>query len=231
MRVDVWTVTLAALVTALATGLGALPLRWMRGASRRSLGISNAVAAGFMALNPDGDVTALVRADGEVLVRTPGIPHPLPQIPEGSPLRRAAAAGELRGSFTGRTLGIAPDRAGQGRLIAYRRVGDLPLYVTVARPTSLIVARWRQALAWQLAVGVPTALALTALAWLALRRARAAEAAELALREAAAARAAAEAGATPRRASAASSRAARWAWRFSTSPPARPCWPTTACSR
>ncbi|MDQ2909613.1 MAG: ZIP family metal transporter [Actinomycetota bacterium] len=41
-------VTLAALATALATGLGALPFVFMKSMSRRSLGMSNAVAAGFM---------------------------------------------------------------------------------------------------------------------------------------------------------------------------------------
>ena len=50
MPVDVWTVTLAATVTALATGLGALPFLFVRGrsVSRGWLGGSNAVASGFM---------------------------------------------------------------------------------------------------------------------------------------------------------------------------------------
>jgi zinc transporter, ZIP family len=41
-------VTLAALATALATGLGALPFLFVRDMSRRWLGISTAIAAGFM---------------------------------------------------------------------------------------------------------------------------------------------------------------------------------------
>ena len=41
-------VTLAALATALATGLGAVPFLFVRDMSRRWLGISNAIAAGIM---------------------------------------------------------------------------------------------------------------------------------------------------------------------------------------
>jgi zinc transporter, ZIP family len=46
--VDALWVTLAALVTALATGLGALPFAFVPRMSRSWVGISNAIAAGFM---------------------------------------------------------------------------------------------------------------------------------------------------------------------------------------
>jgi zinc transporter ZupT len=46
--VDAVWVTLAALVTALATGLGALPFVFVGDMSRRWLGVSNAIASGFM---------------------------------------------------------------------------------------------------------------------------------------------------------------------------------------
>jgi zinc transporter, ZIP family len=49
MPVNVWTVTVAAALTALATGLGAAPFAFLRhGMDRRWLGISNSIAAGFM---------------------------------------------------------------------------------------------------------------------------------------------------------------------------------------
>ncbi|WP_376089747.1 HWE histidine kinase domain-containing protein [Roseomonas sp. CCTCC AB2023176] len=154
----------------------------------------NAVARGFGTIGGEpGDVASLVRADGEVLVRTPGFPERLPQIPRGSSLRDAAARGDRAGVYLGQTLGLAGDRAGDARLIAFRRVGDLPLYVTLARPTPLIVARWRETLRRQLAIGIPTIMALVGLAWLALRRSRAAETAEAALRREVAERATAEA--------------------------------------
>jgi zinc transporter ZupT len=46
--VNVWTVTLAALVTALATGVGALPFLVFREVSKTWLGAANAAAGGFM---------------------------------------------------------------------------------------------------------------------------------------------------------------------------------------
>ncbi|MDO9710693.1 HWE histidine kinase domain-containing protein [Paracraurococcus lichenis] len=170
-----------------------LPERAYDGAINVSVN-PNSVAAGFLALGGEpADVTALVRADGEVLVRTPGFPDPLPAVPEGSPLRRAIAAGQERGSYLGLTLGFHPDRPGEGRLIAFRRVGTLPLYVTVARPTPVIAARWRRSVLQQLAIALPITLMLFGLAWLALRRTEAAAMAEEALRREAAERAAAEA--------------------------------------
>jgi ZIP family zinc transporter len=49
MPVNVWTVTVAALFTALATGLGAIPFLFVRkGIGKTWLGTSNAIAAGFM---------------------------------------------------------------------------------------------------------------------------------------------------------------------------------------
>jgi zinc transporter ZupT len=65
---EVLAVTLAALVTALATGLGALPFVFVPVMSRRWLGISNAIAAGFM-LSAGGAllVEGLIRGVGRVL--------------------------------------------------------------------------------------------------------------------------------------------------------------------
>jgi ZIP family zinc transporter len=49
VQVNVWTVTAAAAVTCLATGLGAVPFLFVRnGMARGWLGVSNAVASGFM---------------------------------------------------------------------------------------------------------------------------------------------------------------------------------------
>jgi zinc transporter ZupT len=48
MPVNVYTVTCAAALTAVATGLGALPFFFVKNVSRRNLGIANGAAAGLM---------------------------------------------------------------------------------------------------------------------------------------------------------------------------------------
>jgi zinc transporter ZupT len=48
ITINVWTIFLAALITAVATGLGALPFFFIKDFSKRWLGISHAIAAGLM---------------------------------------------------------------------------------------------------------------------------------------------------------------------------------------
>lgn len=48
MEVNVWSVALAALITALATGLGAIPFFFVPNLSRKWLGIGNGIASGLM---------------------------------------------------------------------------------------------------------------------------------------------------------------------------------------
>jgi PAS domain S-box-containing protein len=130
------------------------------------------------------DVMALVRTDGEVLARYPALTTKLPPIGGTSPLRAAAAAGETRGTYMGVSLlGLPPHTApGEPLLIAFRRLGEVPVYATVSRPRSAIVAAWRERVAAQLAVAIPAAAILSWLALLVLRGQRRLAAGEARLR-------------------------------------------------
>ena len=48
MEINVWSVALAAAVTAVATGLGAIPFFFVQGLSRKWLGLGNGIASGLM---------------------------------------------------------------------------------------------------------------------------------------------------------------------------------------
>ena len=131
------------------------------------------------------DVISLVRADGEVLARMPGFAERPPVIPPNSPLRAAAAGGVDRGLYTGRTMGLRPDGStGDPLTIAFRRLGTLPLYVTVSRPPHLAVARWRRVMLALAAVGVPATLLLAGLALVVRRGQRGLASSEAELRAA-----------------------------------------------
>ncbi|MGG5822897.1 PAS domain S-box protein, partial [Falsiroseomonas sp. HW251] len=125
---------------------------------------ANAMGAGLRRLLPgDGegstDVLALLRDDGEVLARSTSMTAPLPAAKLRHPVARAVADGTERGIFVGRS-----DLDGVERLAALRRVDGWPAFVSVARPRSAIVARWRDVVALQLAFAVPATLALVGLA-------------------------------------------------------------------
>jgi PAS domain S-box-containing protein len=128
------------------------------------------LSAGLAAIGGEHDIAALLRVDGALLARSFGLAFPPPQIASSSPLRAAASVGEVSGTYIGRSLGLQPgERAGEARLVAFRRAGDLPIYATMARPTGTIIARWRETVLLQLALGLPAWVALVGYALL-LRR-------------------------------------------------------------
>jgi PAS domain S-box-containing protein len=128
----------------------------------------------------------LVRADGVVLARDPAPDLPARLVP-GSPLMRAIEHQPEQG--LDRDVSTVD---GKDRIFAYRRVGRWPVYVSFGADTEALLGRWRANLRAYGAVALAAALTLLGTAWLALRRAWAAEVAEAALAREAAARAAAE---------------------------------------
>jgi signal transduction histidine kinase len=60
----------------------------------------------------------------------------------------------------------------EGRLVAYERLANYPIYVTIERTQASIVEEWLETMAGYAAIGVPAAIGLILLSLLALRRTR-----------------------------------------------------------
>jgi two-component sensor histidine kinase/PAS domain-containing protein len=124
---------------------------------------SNAVGQGLRRLIPAGhetpDVLALVRQDGHVLARSLPMTGAINPAALTSQAARQVAEGGQRGLILS-----ASGVDGVERLAALRRVEGWPAIMSVARPRSAIVQRWRSAVAVQMAFGAPAALALLGLA-------------------------------------------------------------------
>ncbi|MFC7475384.1 HWE histidine kinase domain-containing protein [Dankookia sp. GCM10030260] len=137
---------------------------------------------------PFGHAAALLRTDGIILARNPALAAGRDRLAPDSRLLRSAALGITRGMFTDISL-----LDGRPRVYAFRKVGTWPVYVSFGADDAALLGRWYANLRAYGAVAATAALTLLLIAWMALHRARAAEAAEAALRREAAARAAAEA--------------------------------------
>ncbi len=110
----------------------------------------------------------LVRADGAVLVRYPKVEGEAVRLAPDGGLMRAIAAAPNAGSYTIERSAID----GVGRMAAYRKLPDLPVYVVLSYATAAIREAWIDRMASHLVFGVPATLALFLLALVAARRAR-----------------------------------------------------------
>jgi len=109
---------------------------------------------------------ALIRADGEILARYPGVGPGTRLGPETSFIRTTTAE-PLEGGYT---LGSGAID-GIERIVRYRRIPDLPLYVVHGYATRTIRQAWMDRMASHLIFGLPATLGLFFLALLAARRA------------------------------------------------------------
>jgi signal transduction histidine kinase len=109
---------------------------------------------------------ALIRADGEILARYPGVGPGNRLGPETSFIRTTAAS-PLEGGYTigsGVIDGIE-------RMVRYRKIPDLPLYVVHGYAIQTIRQAWIDRMASHLIFGLPATLGLFILALVASRRA------------------------------------------------------------
>src|SRR5713226_9665925 len=126
--------------------------------------------------------------DGKSLARYPESAEP-PASRQQDEWLAAAIAGK---TTAGVIVGGGPFSRG-GRLVAYQRLANYPVYVTIERTRASIVREWLETMAGYAAIGVPAAIGLMLLSLLALRRTRREQMALAAARDAIAERAAIEA--------------------------------------
>ena len=123
-------------------------------------------AAGDIA-SPGGEgdwFASLMRSDGTELTRDSAADPAMERNP-------APRHSDLAGSAGG-TVSVRSYADGQEWLVAYARLPNYPVYASVARSWSSIVAQWRALVGSHLIFGIPATLALVALSLLAARLAR-----------------------------------------------------------
>jgi signal transduction histidine kinase/ActR/RegA family two-component response regulator len=105
----------------------------------------------------------LWRDDGTLLA---GYPEP---IPPGDQRERLLVEAAAVAPLSGLAHGIS-SLDGKDRVIAYRRLADYPVYVTIGRTWGSVVREWCNTMAVHLIFGVPATLGLLALSLLARRQ-------------------------------------------------------------
>jgi two-component system NtrC family sensor kinase len=109
----------------------------------------------------------ILRDNGVNLARYPDTSAEPPASRQSDPLARAVASGSSDGLIV---PGSLFDHDGQ--IIAYRRVGSYPVYVSLSRTASSVLREWLLAISGYLAIGTIAVLGLVLLCLIALRRTR-----------------------------------------------------------
>ncbi len=131
---------------------------------------------------------SVLREDGTMLARYPGIAPPAPPQQHDEVIARVIADGATSGIIvSGSPFG------GDGNLVAYKRLANYPVYVTIGRTRASIVHEWLDSVVGYAVIGFAAAVGLMLLSLLALRRTRREQLALAQARDAIAQRAAIEA--------------------------------------
>ena len=123
-----------------------------------------------IALDPSATAAALVRTDGNLLVRYPEPERLVQKLPPTNALLRAAASGVDSG-----TIFAVSANDGRDKLAGFRRVDGQPLIATLGLARSAYLAHWYRHLVWMTIFAVLTALAFATASRSVLRRAEAEE--------------------------------------------------------
>jgi two-component system, NtrC family, sensor kinase len=110
---------------------------------------------------------ALIRTDGALLARFPPLTDGRSKVRPNNPVFARVRAGETSGIEV-----LESTEEGQVRLVSFRRVGDLPVYVTAGVSRSAMLAGWFHFVAVLAAIIMPTTLVLVYVSWVALKKTR-----------------------------------------------------------
>ncbi len=118
---------------------------------------------------PANYTAGIFREDGTRLARYPDDDTAdAPILQRSSPLAEGITTGGSQGGLI--VTGSLLDRSGQ--IIAYRRVADYPVYVTVSRTEASVLLEWLTTIRGYIVIGAAAAFGLLLLCLIALRRAR-----------------------------------------------------------
>jgi two-component system, NtrC family, sensor kinase len=110
---------------------------------------------------------AMVRTDGAILARWPKLLDDRTHVEANNPIFHKVLAGESEGYATIEKRDVRP-----GRLVSFRRVGDLPIYVAAGVDRGAMMAYWLRFLAFLASIFVPISLGLVYVSWVALKKTR-----------------------------------------------------------
>ena len=101
------------------------------------------------------DSSALIRSDGQMLMRTLHDSQPLPTLAADNPFYAMVSAGHRSTIYQ-----IKSPVDGRPLLVVLRKLENFPLYASATRPRAAIVGAWRDSVVTHLTFGLPTIIAL-----------------------------------------------------------------------
>ena len=110
---------------------------------------------------------AMVRSDGELIARWPLAVDGRHRVEADNPLLREIEAGVDAGMIV-----LPPMQGRETRMVSFRRVPDLPIYVAAGVDRGAMLQSWLRFVGMLAALFVPITLGLAYVSWLALRRSR-----------------------------------------------------------
>jgi signal transduction histidine kinase len=131
-----------------------------------------------LAADEPGLAITMLREDGLVFTRWPRLDPAPKRLASNSPVMSQIRAGMVAGTAHG-----VSSLDGRERLLAFRKVGEFPIYLGTGMDTAAIRQRWIHEMGWLAAFGIPPVIAVFLAVRFALRRGNDALAAAQALRE------------------------------------------------